>query len=147
MIKTHGIILLNESKTSVLLLHPTGSDMLTWSIPKGLAEPGESAPEAAIREFEEETGTAIYDVSSYIIPLGVYPYPTGKKALVAYGTVQTKPFKKEIDCICMFDNNGVPTPECDAYMWASLTTACEFMTDPQYDALQYYLTKYVWSVC
>ena len=45
----------------VLLAHPGGPifakrDADTWSIPKGEFEPGESAWDVAIREFEEETG-------------------------------------------------------------------------------------------
>jgi predicted NUDIX family NTP pyrophosphohydrolase len=45
----------------VLLVHPGGpffdkKDHGSWSIPKGLVEPGEAEPDAALREFREETG-------------------------------------------------------------------------------------------
>jgi predicted NUDIX family NTP pyrophosphohydrolase len=48
----------------VFLVHPGGplwakKDDGAWSIPKGEYEPGEDPLEAAKREFEEETGTAI----------------------------------------------------------------------------------------
>lgn len=45
----------------ILLVHPggpywRGRDEAGWSFPKGLAEPGEAAEQAARREFTEETG-------------------------------------------------------------------------------------------
>lgn len=45
----------------VLLVHPggpwwRGRDAAAWSIPKGLPHAGETLPEAALREFREETG-------------------------------------------------------------------------------------------
>ena len=50
-------------RVEVLLAHPGGPifakrDADTWTIPKGEFEPGESAWEVALREFEEETGHA-----------------------------------------------------------------------------------------
>ena len=49
------------AEVEVLLAHPGGPifakrDADTWSIPKGEFEPGESAWDVAVREFEEETG-------------------------------------------------------------------------------------------
>lgn len=44
-------------KDSILLVHPTGSaDVETYSIPKGKMEVGEQPEQAALREFQEETG-------------------------------------------------------------------------------------------
>jgi predicted NUDIX family NTP pyrophosphohydrolase len=58
-----GILLWRRAPTGieVLLAHPggpyfTGKDDGHWSIPKGEHEAGESALEAAYREFAEETG-------------------------------------------------------------------------------------------
>ena len=50
-----------HSGLEVLLVHPGGPynarrDAGAWSIPKGLIEAGEGDLDAAIREFEEETG-------------------------------------------------------------------------------------------
>lgn len=50
-----------DGKREVLLIHPGGPfwakrDAGAWSIPKGEIEPGETALEVAIREFEEELG-------------------------------------------------------------------------------------------
>ncbi len=50
--KSCGILLFNKKGNKFLLMkHPT-----RWDIPKGHIEKGETDLEAAIREFEEETG-------------------------------------------------------------------------------------------
>ena len=61
-----GILLFRErgGTTEVLLIKPGGpfwrnKDAGAWMIPKGAVEPGEVAAEAALREFEEETGTKL----------------------------------------------------------------------------------------
>ena len=61
-----GILLFRQRgpDTEVLLIKPGGpfwrnKDSGAWMIPKGMIEPGESAAEAALREFEEETGTKL----------------------------------------------------------------------------------------
>jgi predicted NUDIX family NTP pyrophosphohydrolase len=48
-----------------LLVHPggpfwRGKDSAAWSIPKGLAEPGEDLKGAALREFAEELGQPLH---------------------------------------------------------------------------------------
>jgi predicted NUDIX family NTP pyrophosphohydrolase len=64
--RSAGILLFRErdGTTEVLLIKPggpfwKGKDAGAWMIPKGMVEPGEAAAEAALREFEEETGTAL----------------------------------------------------------------------------------------
>ncbi len=59
-----GILLFRqrEDRLEVLLVKPGGpfwrnKDAGAWMIPKGLVEQGETPVEAALREFEEETGT------------------------------------------------------------------------------------------
>src|SRR4051794_40023273 len=52
---------IRDNKFQVLLAHPGGplfkdKDEDTWTIPKGVLDPGEDLLEAAKREFEEETG-------------------------------------------------------------------------------------------
>ncbi len=61
-----GIMLFRGAgdRLEVLLIRPGGpfwrnKDVGAWMIPKGAIEPGESAAEAALREFEEETGTRL----------------------------------------------------------------------------------------
>ena len=62
-----GILLFRRSQVSgfeVLLAHPGGplwkdKDVGAWTIPKGLIEHSEDPLEAAVREFEEETGIKV----------------------------------------------------------------------------------------
>ena len=64
-----GVLLFRErgAETQVLLIKPGGpfwrnKDAGAWLIPKGAVEKGESSAEAALREFEEETGTRLTSV-------------------------------------------------------------------------------------
>ena len=64
-----GILLFRqgEAGTEVLVIKPGGpfwrnKDSGAWMIPKGMVEPGEAPVEAALREFEEETGTKLTTV-------------------------------------------------------------------------------------
>jgi len=64
-----GILLFRQRRreTEVLLIKPggpywQGRDAGAWMIPKGMVEQGETPAEAALREFAEETGTALNDV-------------------------------------------------------------------------------------
>jgi predicted NUDIX family NTP pyrophosphohydrolase len=81
-----GILMFRRraGRPEVLLIHPGGpywakKDDGAWSIPKGLAEPGEDIREAARREFEEETGCA---PDGELVPLGTFR-PT-RKLLTAF---------------------------------------------------------------
>lgn len=61
----------------LLLTHPTNARWYgSWSIPKGLVEPGEDLIEAAIRE-KEEVGITIF--RSQILPGGKVPYLRGDR--------------------------------------------------------------------
>lgn len=64
--RSAGILLFRQRDggPQVLLIKPGGpfwrnKDIGAWMIPKGMIEPGEAAAEAALREFEEETGTRL----------------------------------------------------------------------------------------
>jgi predicted NUDIX family NTP pyrophosphohydrolase len=64
--RSAGIVLYRvaDGGPEVLLVHPGGpfwakKDLGAWSIPKGEYEPDEDARAAAVREFEEETGTRL----------------------------------------------------------------------------------------
>jgi predicted NUDIX family NTP pyrophosphohydrolase len=64
--RSAGILLfrVRGGETEVLLVKPGGpfwrnKHAGAWMIPKGAVEPGETAAEAALREFEEETGTRL----------------------------------------------------------------------------------------
>jgi predicted NUDIX family NTP pyrophosphohydrolase len=64
-----GVLLFRQrdGATEVLLIKPGGpfwrnKDAGAWMIPKGAVEAGEAPAEAALREFEEETGTKLSSV-------------------------------------------------------------------------------------
>ena len=77
-----GVLLFRQrdGETEVLLIKPGGpfwrnKDDGAWMIPKGAVEPGEVPVEAALREFEEETGTKL---SSVPFPLAKIRQSGGK---------------------------------------------------------------------
>jgi predicted NUDIX family NTP pyrophosphohydrolase len=77
-----GILLFRQrdGDTQILLIKPGGpfwrnKDAGSWMIPKGLVEPGEVPAEAALREFAEETGTAL---SAVPFPLATVRQAGGK---------------------------------------------------------------------
>lgn len=72
-----------EAGLEVLLVHPGGpywanKDLGSWSIPKGEYAPDEAARDAALREFEEETGVR---PSGEPLPLGEERQRSGKRVL------------------------------------------------------------------
>ncbi len=76
-----GILLHRSGASEVLLVHPGGpfwarKDAGAWSIPKGEVEDGEEPSAAALREFAEETGTALPDAA--LEPLGSVKLKSGK---------------------------------------------------------------------
>ncbi len=69
-----GVLVL-DSAGLLLLGQATGSPR--WDIPKGIAEPGESLAEAAVRELREETGLAAESPAA-LRPLGTHRYLPAK---------------------------------------------------------------------
>ena len=81
--RSAGILLFRkrDGAAQVLLIKPGGpfwknKDVGAWMIPKGQVEPGERAAEAALREFEEETGTRLTAVP---FPLATVRQAGGKR--------------------------------------------------------------------
>jgi predicted NUDIX family NTP pyrophosphohydrolase len=81
--RSAGILLyrLAGEAPEVLLVHPGGPfwarrDDAAWSIPKGEYEEGEDPRASALREFEEETGTAL--AATDLIELGSVRQKGGK---------------------------------------------------------------------
>jgi predicted NUDIX family NTP pyrophosphohydrolase len=82
--RSAGIVLYRagEAGLEVLLVHPGGpfwatKDLGAWSIPKGEYEPGEDPQACALREFEEETGTALE--AQTLVELGAVMQKAGKE--------------------------------------------------------------------
>ena len=93
-----GILLFRRrDQIEVLLIKPGGpfwrnKDVGAWMIPKGAVEPGEKPAEAALREFAEETGTALTTVP---FPLAVVRQAGGKfvEAFAVEGDLDTAAVK------------------------------------------------------
>lgn len=84
----------------VLLVHPSGNynRHKPWSIPKGLADPGETLEEAARRETQEEAGVT----AGELVPLGSITYTKSRKEVHAFAgpapeNAEPKPASWEID--------------------------------------------------
>ena len=84
--RSAGILLYRRTSgggIEVLIAHPGGplwarKDLGAWSIPKGLVDAGESAWDAARREFAEEIGSAA-------VFLATNGYVTGQQINVSGG--------------------------------------------------------------
>lgn len=72
----------HDSQLEVLIVHPAGNynRHKPWSIPKGMAEDGESLEEAARRETMEEAGVTAGD----LVPLGHVIYTKSRKTVHAF---------------------------------------------------------------
>jgi predicted NUDIX family NTP pyrophosphohydrolase len=82
--RSAGILLHRQgaSGPEVLLVHPGGpfwtkKDLGAWSIPKGEYDDGEDPLSAALREFEEETGTRL--AGDAAVELGTVVQRGGKR--------------------------------------------------------------------
>jgi predicted NUDIX family NTP pyrophosphohydrolase len=97
-----GILLFRERSgdTEVLLIKPGGpfwrnKDAGAWMIPKGAIEAGEAPVEAALREFEEETGTKIETV----------PFPLAKIRQAGGKTVEAFAVQGDLDPAAVTSNH------------------------------------------
>jgi 8-oxo-dGTP pyrophosphatase MutT (NUDIX family) len=109
---SHGVLVMNAAG-ELLLCHATGTRH--WDIPKGLAEPGETASDAAVREAREECGLE-FDPHA-LLALGSFAYRPDKDLLLHAALIE------RIDpntCRCsstFVDRFGRLRPEMDAFRW------------------------------
>jgi predicted NUDIX family NTP pyrophosphohydrolase len=96
-----GILLYRQRNgaTEVLLIRPGGPywnnrDTGAWMIPKGGLEPGESPAEAALREFEEETG----------MHLEAMPFPLARVRQAGGKSVEAFAAEADFDCASLKSN-------------------------------------------
>ena len=137
--RSAGILLFRErgAKVEVLLIKPGGpfwknKDAGAWMIPKGTIEPGETPAEAALREFEEETGTRL---TSEPVPLAKVRQSGGKwvEAFAVEGDLDASSIQS-ID----FEMEWPPRtgrferfPEAEEARWMSLEQARSMMLPSQ----------------
>jgi predicted NUDIX family NTP pyrophosphohydrolase len=133
-----GILLFRRAANGieVLLAHPGGPywksrDYGSWSVPKGVAEPGEAIEAVAAREFAEETGFDLVDVAADAatphLDLGEITLKSGKvvRAWAVEGDLDaTKAVSNEIE-VEWPPRTGrrLLIPEVDRVAWFGLAEA------------------------
>jgi predicted NUDIX family NTP pyrophosphohydrolase len=142
-----GILLFRKRNgaTQVLLVKPGGpfwrnKDAGAWMIPKGMVEPGEAPAEAALREFEEETGVRLTDAP---FPLATVKQAGGKivEAFALEGDADESRITS-IEFECEWPPRSGKRqrfPEVEEARWLSLARARELMLPsqlPLIDALE-----------
>jgi predicted NUDIX family NTP pyrophosphohydrolase len=142
-----GILLFRQrrGRIEVLLIRPGGPywrnrDKGAWMIPKGMIEPGEAPADAALREFEEETGTRI---TTMPFALATVRQAGGKmvEAFAAEGDLDPDGITS-IEFELEWPPRSGRTqrfPEAEAARWMGLAEAREFMLPsqlPLLDALE-----------
>jgi predicted NUDIX family NTP pyrophosphohydrolase len=141
--KSAGILLYKrvEKQLLVLLVHPGGpfwknKDAGHWSIPKGEFSDEENAFDAAIREFEEETGTRL---DGYFIELTSVKLKSGK---VVYAWALEKDLDADAIVSNTFEIEWPPKsgtlksfPEIDRAQWFTIEEAWEKINEAMRDFL------------
>lgn len=139
-----GILLFRErgGRTEVLLIKPGGpfwrkKDVGAWMIPKGAIEPGEGPAEAALREFEEETGTRL---SSVPFPLARIRQAGGKQveAFAAEGDLDAENIVSNEFELEWPPRSGLLErfPECEMARWMTVEEARAMMLPSQLPLLE-----------
>jgi predicted NUDIX family NTP pyrophosphohydrolase len=146
--RSAGILLFRKNgDVEVLLIKPGGpfwrnKDTGAWMIPKGAIEPGVAPAEAALREFEEETGTRL---SLVPVPLATIRQAGGKyvEAFAVEGdldpaTIRSNEFEVEWP-----PRSGERRrfPEVAEARWMTLAQARELMLPSQLPLLDALETK------
>jgi predicted NUDIX family NTP pyrophosphohydrolase len=145
--RSAGVLLFRvaDGGTEVLLIRPggpfwRGRDVGAWMIPKGAIEPGETSAEAALREFEEETGTRLTET----------PFPLAKIRQAGGKQVEAFALAGDLDAAKVRSNEfevewpprsgrRVRYPEVVEARWMTLAEAREMMLPsqlPLIDALE-----------
>ncbi|WP_168197033.1 NUDIX hydrolase [Agromyces laixinhei] len=106
-----------DGKVHVLVIHRTVYGDVT--IPKGKVDPGESLPQTAVREIEEETGLAV----ALGVPLGVsrYPLPSGREKIVHY-------WAAEVSDRAVQRSTFKPNAEVAALEWVTIKRARGYLS-------------------
>jgi len=109
---SHGVLIFSAD-AELLLCHATAGRH--WDIPKGMAEPGETSAQAALREAREECGLDLDPLA--LRDLGRFTYrPVKDLWLHAVLIERVDPAQ----CVCstfFTDRWGRQRPEMDAFRW------------------------------
>jgi predicted NUDIX family NTP pyrophosphohydrolase len=143
--RSAGILLYRQSRGApeVLLVHPGGPfwarrDAGAWSIPKGEYEDGDDPLAAALREFEEETGTALQ--AGELRDLGEVKQKAGKvvKAWAAEGDLDADAVRSNTFTMEWPPRSGrtAEFPEIDRAGWFGVEEAREKLNPAQAEFLE-----------
>lgn len=126
---TFGIFLYSI-KTSKLLICKASGNYGGWSIPKGMAEEGESPAETAVRELWEETGIDVNSLKiSSIVELDPVMYKTRKKILKSFLYIIEDDLSDfDFKCISLVDGKY---PEISDYKLVELENAEKVLHEAQ----------------
>jgi predicted NUDIX family NTP pyrophosphohydrolase len=142
--RSAGIVLhrVADRGPEVLLVHPGGpfwakKDLGAWSIPKGEYEPDEDPSAAALREFEEETGTRL--PAGGLVELGTVVQKGGKEVTawaapgdLDAGAVRSNSFEMEWP---PRSGRRQEFPEIDRAEWFTLDEARDKLVGAQVELL------------
>jgi predicted NUDIX family NTP pyrophosphohydrolase len=142
--RSAGILLyrLTGDTPEVLLVHPGGpfwarKDLGVWSIPKGEYEEGEDPLACALRELEEETGTAL--PTSRLVDLGGVIQKSGKlvTAWAAEGDLDAGAVRSNTFTMEWPPRSGrtAEFPEIDRAEWFGVDAAREKLNPAQAEFL------------
>jgi 8-oxo-dGTP pyrophosphatase MutT (NUDIX family) len=126
---TFGIFLYSIKMGKLLICKASGN-YGGWSIPKGMAEDGESPIEAAVRELWEETGIDVNNLQiSLIVELGPVLYRTRKKILKSFLYIIDDDLSDfDFKCISLVDGKY---PEISDYKLVNLENAEKVLHESQ----------------
>ena len=139
--RSAGILLYRDRE--VLLVHPGGpfwakKDAGAWSIPKGEYEAGDDPRACALREFEEELGTALR-AGTDLVELGDVRQKSGKviTAYAAAADVDADAIRSNTFTIEWPPRSGrmQEFPEVDRAGWFSFEEAAEKLNPAQAELL------------
>ena len=142
--RSAGIVLhrVADRGPEVLLVHPGGpfwakKDLGAWSIPKGEYEPDEDPRAAALREFEEETGTRL--PTDGLVELGSVVQKGGKEvtAWAARGDLDPASVRSNTFTMQWPPRSGREQefPEIDRAQWFALDEARTKLVGAQVELL------------
>jgi predicted NUDIX family NTP pyrophosphohydrolase len=148
--RSAGILLYRTAAGApeVLLVHPGGpywarKDAGAWSIPKGEYEEGEDPQACALREFEEETGTAL--PPGELIELGDVKQKAGKvvTAWAAEGDLDADAVRSNTFTMEWPPRSGrtAEFPEIDRAGWFEIEPAREKLVAAQTEFLDRLLER------
>lgn len=141
--KSAGILLYKriDGQLYVLLVHPggpfwEGNDKGHWSIPKGEFDEHENPFEAAIREFEEETGTHLEGRFMELSPVKL------KSGKIVYAWALERDINTDTVVSNTFDMEWPPKsgtiktfPEIDKAQWFTVEEALEKINEVMRDLI------------